>query len=309
MALGGPARHARAVPAFRGVIDLTGLSSTQGPAQHATTGRGAPARRGSCGHSPVRAAPGPLSDRVDRSRSRQSASPVQGPEPHAEGSHDLRLNAAHITRDDEIMSSMNDFKPPPIYPTARREGFETERLLVRRTVRDDLGPLTPTLEAPDLAQWLGREDPIDPQVFIDAAVAGWEFQSPWTFTIVERATQHVVGFAGISLEPRDGGGWEAEPIIAIAPGSRGQRYSYEAMRGLISWPFSDLECPPGVTLDEVRAVCLPENSAILHVLTRLAVIGMRDLGELEVPVRHPGPGEPRTRTARVFSITREDYRE
>lgn len=207
------------------------------------------------------------------------------------------------------MTSMDDFEIPHIYPEAQSEHFETERLLVRRIVEDDVDSLRPILEDPDLSKWFGRDEPLDAQAAVNSAIALWEAQVAWGFTIIEKASQHVVGYAGISLELREGGGrgWQAEPAIAITPDSRDQGYAYEAMCGLISWSFTDLEFPPGVTMDEVRAACLPCNTKSIGLLRKLADIGMKDLGEQEVTVKHPGPGEPRTRIARIFSITREDY--
>jgi RimJ/RimL family protein N-acetyltransferase len=165
------------------------------------------------------------------------------------------------------------------------------------------------LEDADLAKWFGRSEQLDPQAFINGAIVAWDAQVSWNFTIIEKASQNVVGYTGMSLEPRGGGGkgWQAEPVIVIATDSQGQRYAYEAMCGLIGWTFTGLECPPGVTLDEVRAACLPCNTASLGLLRKLADIGMEDLGEQEVTIKHSGPGEPQTRIAHVFGITREEY--
>lgn len=80
------------------------------------------------------------------------------------------------------------------------------------------------------------------------------------------------------------------------------------MPGLIRWCFTELDCPPGVTLDEVRAGVLPCNTKSLGLLRKLTNIGIiKDLGEQEVRVKHPRPGEPRTRIAHVFGITRKEY--
>jgi len=207
------------------------------------------------------------------------------------------------------MTSMDDFKPPPIFPAPLSELFTTEHLLVRRIVEADLDSLRPTLEDPDVATWFGRDKPVDPQAAVDSAIAQWEAQVAWNFTIIETESQHVVGYTGISLEPREGGagGWQVEPAIAVAPDYRRQQYATEAMRGLVGWSFTDLECPTGITMDEVRAACLPDNEKSIGLLRKLADSGMKDHGEQAVTVKHPGPGEPQTRIARVFSVTREDY--
>jgi hypothetical protein len=79
------------------------------------------------------------------------------------------------------------------------------------------------------------------------------------------------------------------------------------MRALLGWTFNELECPPGVSVDEVRAACLPSNSASLGLLKKLAAIGMKDLGEQQVPLMIPVQAGNQTTTAHVFGVTREDY--
>jgi RimJ/RimL family protein N-acetyltransferase len=206
------------------------------------------------------------------------------------------------------MSSIDNFSMPE-YPTPRSEQFETERLLVRRTAKDDLDILTPTLKNPALAQGLGLDAPSDPQAFINSSVVMWTSGTRWTFTIIETASQRAVGYARIDIRAREGGeGSQAEPTIGIAPDSQGQGYAYETMRGLIGWVFDSIECPPGVTLDEVRAACLLSNSESLGLLKKLAAAGiMKDLGEQQVTSLGSGPGNNQTITAHVFSVTREDY--
>ena len=204
------------------------------------------------------------------------------------------------------MPSIDNFTAPE-YPTPKSEYFETERLLVRRTIKDDRDPLTPTLNNPGLAQGLGLDSPPDPQEFVDNSVREWSGGICWTFTIIEKASQRVVGFTRIDVRPRNGGGSQAEPTIGIAPDSQERDYAYETMRGLIAWSFNDIECPPGVTLGEVRAACRPSNTASLGLLKKLATIGMKDLGEQQVDSLSLRSDGNQTVTAHVFSVTREDY--
>jgi RimJ/RimL family protein N-acetyltransferase len=204
---------------------------------------------------------------------------------------------------------VDNFEPPPIFPAAQSERFETERLLMRRVIEDDLDPLTPILQDPDVSEMFVRDRPIDPPAFIRDAIAAWKANSSWNFVIAEKSSHRIVGYLGMTLEMRGSGGegWQAEPAIVISADFRCQRYGEEAMRGLIAWTFAELECPPGVTLDEVRAACRPENTASLRLMEKLADIGMRDLGEQEVPVKNSSPGNRSNMPARVFRITREKY--
>ena len=204
---------------------------------------------------------------------------------------------------------VDNFEPPPMFPAAKSERFETERLLMGRIIEDDLDALTPILQGQDVTEMFGRDRPIDPPAFISDAIVAWEANRSWNFTITEKSSHGVVGYLGMTLEVRGGGGegWQAEPAIVISADFRCQRYGEEAMRGLIAWTFAELECPPGVTLDEVRAACRPENTASLRLLERLADIGMRDLGEQEVSVKNSSSGKPSSMPARIFGITREEY--
>lgn len=131
----------------------------------------------------------------------------------------------------------------------------------------------------------------------------------WTFTIIEKATERVVGYARIDIHPGNYGGSQAEPTIGIAPNFQRRGYAYETMCGLIAWTFNDLEIPADVTFNEVRAACLPSNSASLGLLKKLAAIGMKDLEEQQVTSLTSSPGSNQTTTAHVFSVTREDYKQ
>jgi len=197
----------------------------------------------------------------------------------------------------------------PEYPAPRSEQFETERLLVRRIVEDDRDPLTPTLKNPGLSQGLGLDKPSDPQAFIDHSIAVWTRGTCWTFTIIEKASQRAVGYARIDIRAGNGGGSQAEPTISIAPDFQHRGYAYETMCGLIAWTFNDLEIPSDVTLDEVRAACLPSNIASLRLLKKLAAIGMKDVREEQVTSLSSGEYSNQTITAHVFSVTREDYKQ
>lgn len=203
-----------------------------------------------------------------------------------------------------------DFEVPDIYPNARIDRFETERTMVRRVIEDDLDSLRATLEDPAWAEGFGYEDPPDPQVFIDRSVFSWNLPSgqiDWTFTIVDRDSQHIVGYARAEIQPRNGDGWRAMPEIAIAPAFRTHKYAYEVMCGLVGWIFQDLECPPGVKLDEIRAECLQSNGKSLDLLRKLSTIGMEDQGEQQGIIK-VGKGETHPTRIHVFVLTREDYR-
>jgi RimJ/RimL family protein N-acetyltransferase len=197
----------------------------------------------------------------------------------------------------------------PHFIGARTEGFETEHLLVRRTVEGDRDSLTPILTNLDVVQGMGQDEPPDSSsldAFIAYSTAAWELGVCWTFTIVEKDSERIVGFARMEARPSDRGGnqTQAEPTIGIGPGFRNRGYAYEVMAGLIMWTFEELEPWSNIVLDEVRAACLPSNEASLGLLRKLAAVGMEDLGEQQVRKSYPDTNE--TTTVHIFSITRED---
>jgi RimJ/RimL family protein N-acetyltransferase len=187
-----------------------------------------------------------------------------------------------------------------------------EHLLVWRTVESDRDPLRPTLESPGLMRGLHIDEAPDPQTFISQAVSGWEFQwtyeANFTFTLIDNANQQVVGYAAMHIERNEDGGLRGEPDIVIAPTSYRKGYANEAMRGLIAWTFNDIKYPNDVMIDEIKALCLPTNSASIGLLQKLAEVGMENLGLQKVPLRRPRPGQEPTITVRVFRVTRRSHR-
>jgi RimJ/RimL family protein N-acetyltransferase len=198
---------------------------------------------------------------------------------------------------------------PDIYPTARIDHFETDRLLVRRMQDDDRDSLIPIFEDPAWARGFGYESAPDPQASISSWTLRWNqpLQINWAFTIIEKASRHTVGYTIAEIRARNGNGWQVMFDIAISSDFRCRGYAYEAARGLIDWIFDGLTCPPNVRLDEIRAECLQSNDGSLGLLRKLSAIGMRDYGEQQGTI-NVLQGKPQPGVVHVFSITREDYR-
>jgi RimJ/RimL family protein N-acetyltransferase len=199
-------------------------------------------------------------------------------------------------------------------PIAQSDHFETQRLSIRKTIISDKDTLTPVLENPDLVDGWGLAGPPDPEEFVNQAVAGWEF--PWTyearftFTLIDKASDRVVGCEIMQLKPPnaiEGRGLRAEPAIAIARDLYGNGYGYEAMHGLISWSFDDIRFPNDIMIEEVWAASRASNKGSIRLLSKLAAIGMEDLGEQEIPLVNPLPAEGPTIAGRVFRLTRTNY--
>lgn len=197
---------------------------------------------------------------------------------------------------------------------AQSDHFETQRLSVRKTIKSDKDALTPVLGNPDLVDGWRLAGPPDPEKFINQAVVGWEF--PWTyearftFTLIDKASDRVVGCAVMQLKrPNaiEGRGLCAEPEIVIDRDLYGRGYGAEAMQGLIAWSFDDIRFPNDVIIEAVWAPCLPSNNGSIGLLSKLATMGMEDLGEQEIPLVSPRPGENPTITGRVFRLTRTNY--
>jgi RimJ/RimL family protein N-acetyltransferase len=137
----------------------------------------------------------------------------------------------------------------------------------------------------------------------------------FTFTLLDRTSQHTVGFAVLRPEIFAFDGiLRAESEIALARTFYHYGYAYETMSGLFNWSFDAIKYPNGKVLDEIRAACVLTNNRSLRLLAKLAAVGMKDLGEQEVFVRSLHPGHDLITDHRphvsghVFAITRDDHR-
>jgi RimJ/RimL family protein N-acetyltransferase len=145
--------------------------------------------------------------------------------------------------------------------------FETERLVVRRLRRDDLGALLAVYGDRDAMRWVGDGEPLsraDALRWLDVTEHNVATRGYGMCALVDRATDAVVGFAGL-VHP--GGQAEAEIKYALARAHWGRGLATEAARGLLAWGAR------AFGLTRVIATTAPANHASHRVLRKA---GMSD---------------------------------
>ncbi|HET9978523.1 MAG TPA: GNAT family N-acetyltransferase [Burkholderiaceae bacterium] len=153
--------------------------------------------------------------------------------------------------------------------------FETERLVVRGLRRDDLDTLLAVYGDVDAMRWVGDGSPLsrgDALRWLDVTERNVATRGYGMCALVERATDAVVGFAGL-VHP--GGQPEAEIKYALARAHWGRGLATEAARGMLAWGVHRFG------LQRVVATTAPENHASHRVLRKAGMsdAALRDNGD------------------------------
>lgn len=151
-----------------------------------------------------------------------------------------------------------------------KQNIETERLLLRPVVAEDVSYVATFLDNFEVTKWLAsipypypREMAQDFLKFVESA---WADGSEYVFAIVPRDKDHLIGVAGLkhpNAEAGELGYWLAEPYW-------GRGYMTEAARAVTNWAFDT------VGVDRVKARHFDENQASSRVLAKC---GLRHTGE------------------------------
>jgi RimJ/RimL family protein N-acetyltransferase len=124
--------------------------------------------------------------------------------------------------------------------------FETERLVVRRFVGDDVEALHSYLSLPEVCRWV----PFEPQTLeqtrerVGRKIAqGWhpdEELRALALAVVRRADGRMVGDL-VCFSEDDPVHRQAEIGYSFHPDVAGHRYATESVRGLVTWVFANLD--------------------------------------------------------------------
>jgi len=147
--------------------------------------------------------------------------------------------------------------------------LETERLVLRRWLPDDVDPLAAILLHPDVVAWIGPAgaNRNDVARAIERYDRHWEAHGFGRLAVVDRTTDELVGRTGVMREP----GWEAtackdEIGWAIAPAQWGKGIATEAATAALSDVFER------AGLARVVSFALPANTASLRVMQKLGLV-------------------------------------
>lgn len=141
--------------------------------------------------------------------------------------------------------------------------LETERLVLRPPIEDDLDAIAALYSDADVMRYIGSGEPIDRDESWKA-IAGmlghWQLRGYGLLVFVERASGHVIGRGGL-YNPE---GWPGLEVgWMLAPHAQGKGFATEAGRACIDWAFGPLAAP------DLISVIHPDNAASIRVAERL----------------------------------------
>lgn len=190
--------------------------------------------------------------------------------------------------------SQPDQHPPVDAPL---QDVVTERLELRRFRSDDLDGLAAVFAKPEVWEFpYGRAFTRDETAaFLERQIEEWETCGFGLWIVIERVSQRVVGYVGLSVPhflpeilPAVEVGWRFDPEVW------GKGYATEGARAALDESFATLG------LDEVYSIPQTENVASIRVAERL---GMRPDRTVSIPA-NAQRGEVE---ARVFVISRDEW--
>ena len=138
--------------------------------------------------------------------------------------------------------------------------FETERLLVRQLLRDDVNALLAVYGDAEAMRWVGDGRAItreECERWLDVTADNYRRRGYGMAALVERNTGALVGFCGL-VHP--GGQADVEIKYALARRFWGQGFATEAVRGMLAYGQRSF------SLRQVVATVAPQNAASQRVL-------------------------------------------
>lgn len=161
--------------------------------------------------------------------------------------------------------------------------IETERLVLRRWIREDIDAVAALNADPDVMRWIGDGTPYDratSEQHFGIWRDYWDEHDHGLFALQEKATGQMIGFTGLmapaylpALMPSIEIGWR------LRRDRWGKGFATEAARAALAHGFDELG------LNEIIAVIRPENEASKRVAEK---IGLR----VRETIDHPLHGWP-----------------
>ena len=141
--------------------------------------------------------------------------------------------------------------------------IETARLVLRRWVESDVGPLAHIHSDPAVATWLGPLTHDDAAVTVERYEHHWDVFGFGRFAVADRTTSELVGRVGVMRQPewtvtpeKDEVGW------VIAAGRWGEGLATEGAGASITDAFER------VGLERIVSWTLPDNLASVRVMEK-----------------------------------------
>ncbi len=142
--------------------------------------------------------------------------------------------------------------------------IETDRLVFREFTLDDFPSCHAYAEDPVVSEFQswGPNTEEDTRFFLKLTINQQKDipRKTFEFALIEKATKHHIGGAGIRIQPTPNN--EGAIGYSLARGSWGKGLGTEACQAIIKFGFEDLE------LNRIWALVVPENQASVHVLEK-----------------------------------------
>src|SRR5579883_297792 len=154
--------------------------------------------------------------------------------------------------------------------------LETERLLLLRPTREDIGPLSQLWRDEQTQRFLGGvRTPEHAKETAAGVLQSWELYGVGMWVVWTRSRCERIGLCGLGL-------FEGEPELAYKyfPQFWGHGYATEAARTCVACAFDVLQ------LERLVGVTQEANLASQHVLEKIGMHHVRDLWKWDAPQRY-----------------------
>lgn len=141
---------------------------------------------------------------------------------------------------------------------------ETERLILRRMEKSDVGEIFKMRSDPEIMRFIREPQTNSKETWkwIKLVSSEWLISRIGFCAVVKKASNKTIGWCGLwRLKETD----EIEVGYAIAKKDQKQGFALEAAAAMIQYGFEELD------LDEIVAVAYPENSASQKVMKKLGM--------------------------------------
>ena len=149
--------------------------------------------------------------------------------------------------------------------------LETDRLILRGFVQDDLDAYTGIFGDPEVARFIGTGAPVDRELAwrgMATMVGHWHLRGFGMWAVEEKLSGEMIGRAGL-LEPE---GWPATEIgWAIARAHWGKGFATESGRRCLRWAVE------AQGRDRLISFIRPDNAASIRVAEKLGMTLGREI--------------------------------
>jgi RimJ/RimL family protein N-acetyltransferase len=145
--------------------------------------------------------------------------------------------------------------------------IDTDRLLLRQMIPEDLDELVEIHAEPEVVRFMGSFDRVETSEWMQENLREWSERGHGRLAIVDRATGRFLGRTGLKYWPQFR---ETEVGWVLRPGVWGHGFATEAALACVEWGFQNLDLP------YLTAMIRPDNRRSIRVAERLGLTPLRE---------------------------------